>query len=317
MNGRLKNWHNGALLLLLALLACAAAAQAQDGPVEIEGFDLSVLDAKVADAAAKASASGQSSARAAAAAAYLERANVFYNAGRPVLYKLALGDLRRALRFQPDNAEARAKAEQITSIYQSMGRPVPANGEEGDRYNDPDARFQTKPSPINFPAGKPASTVLSENLRADVGYVYEFTAEAGRRVVAALTAKEGKAVLQIYKGRIEEASLVPSEETRWDGVIADAGQYLIKISPRDGPALYRLKVTVLADRSHSDRETHGFRNTHRRALRLRAGGLPRLPGDLARAATAAHASDVRDERHLGHLARRLHRHRGRGGQSRQ
>jgi hypothetical protein len=244
MNRRLKNWHSRALPLLLALLAFAAAARAQDGPIEIEGLDLSALDAKVADAAAKASAGGQSAERLAAAAAYLERANVFYNAERPALYKLALGDFRRALRFQPDNAEARAKAEQITSIYQAMKRPVPANGGEGDRYNDPAARFQTKPSQINFPAGKPVPMVLSEKLPAGVSYVYEFVADAGRHVVAELTTQEGKAVLQIYRGRVEEVSLVPSEETRWDGVVADAGQYLIKISPRDGPATYRLKVTV-------------------------------------------------------------------------
>src|SRR5215510_9702683 len=43
------------------------------------------------------------------------------------------------------------------------------------------------------------------------------------------------------------------------------------------------------------------------ALRLCAGGFPRLPGYLARAATAAHAFDVSHERHLGHLARRFDR----------
>ncbi|HYG82027.1 MAG TPA: hypothetical protein VD861_16635 [Pyrinomonadaceae bacterium] len=244
MNELLKNWP--ARLLPLILMACTltAAAQSHDGPVEVEGFDLSALDAEVAAAAARASAGGTSAERLAAAAAHLERANFFYNAGSPALYKHALGDFRRALRFQPDNAEALAKAEQITDIYRSLERPIPKYGGEGDPYNDPAARFQTKPSRINFAAGKPASTVLSEKLPAGVGYVYGLTAAAGQRVVAELTADEGEAVLHVYRGKVDAASLVPSEDAKWDGVISDAGQYLIKISPRDGTVTYRLRLTV-------------------------------------------------------------------------
>jgi hypothetical protein len=66
----------------------------------------------------------------AAASAYLERANVFYNAGNPSLYKFALRDFRLTLRYDPDNPEARAKQQQIVEIYQSMGRPVPELGNE-------------------------------------------------------------------------------------------------------------------------------------------------------------------------------------------
>ncbi|HEV2802974.1 MAG TPA: tetratricopeptide repeat protein [Pyrinomonadaceae bacterium] len=93
------------------------------------GIDTSVLDAKIEKAEAKAKASGASQVdKNAAAAAYLERGNVYRDAGQPVLYRYALGDYRRALRYQPDNAEAREKMNEIVSIYQGMGRPVPENG---------------------------------------------------------------------------------------------------------------------------------------------------------------------------------------------
>ncbi|HVF87119.1 MAG TPA: hypothetical protein VM866_05985 [Pyrinomonadaceae bacterium] len=89
------------------------------------------LDAKIEKAESKAKASGASEAdKLAAAAAYVERANVYRDAGQPVLYKFALGDYRRALRYQPSNEEARAKMDEIVGIYNSMGRPVPTNGNE-------------------------------------------------------------------------------------------------------------------------------------------------------------------------------------------
>ena len=95
------------------------------------GIDTAALDAKVEKAEAKAKAAGASQAdKLAAAAALLERGNIYRDAGQPALYKFALGDYRRALRYQPDNAEAREKMNEIVSIYQSMGRPVPENGNE-------------------------------------------------------------------------------------------------------------------------------------------------------------------------------------------
>lgn len=95
------------------------------------GPDTSALDKKVEQAEAKAKASNASEAdKRAASAAYLERANVFYNAGQPPLYKFALRDFRRALRYDPNNAEAREKQDQIVAIYQQMGRPVPDLGNE-------------------------------------------------------------------------------------------------------------------------------------------------------------------------------------------
>jgi hypothetical protein len=94
-------------------------------------IDTAIIDAKIEKAEAKAKAAGATQAdKLAAAAAYLERGNVYRDAGNPTLYKFALGDYRHALRYQPNNEEARAKMDEIVSIYQSMGRPVPQNGIE-------------------------------------------------------------------------------------------------------------------------------------------------------------------------------------------
>lgn len=93
--------------------------------------DTAALDKKVEEAEAKAKAPKATQAdKQAAAAAYLARGNVFYNAGNPTLYKFALRDFRRTLRYDPNNAEAQAKQEQIVAIYQSMKRPVPDLGNE-------------------------------------------------------------------------------------------------------------------------------------------------------------------------------------------
>jgi tetratricopeptide (TPR) repeat protein len=88
-------------------------------------------DARIEKAAAKADAPGASAAdRKAAAEAYLARGNVYRDAGNPRLYKFALGDYRRVLRYDPSNREAKEKMDEIVNIYQSMGRPVPTNGLE-------------------------------------------------------------------------------------------------------------------------------------------------------------------------------------------
>lgn len=94
-------------------------------------IDTSALDAKIVRAEAKAKAKNATQAdRLAAASAYMERADIFMNAGRPSLYKYALRDYRRVLRYQPDNQQARQGKETIEAIYQQMGRPVPALGNE-------------------------------------------------------------------------------------------------------------------------------------------------------------------------------------------
>lgn len=95
------------------------------------GPDTSALDKKIEQAESKAKAAKASETdKKAAAAAYVERANVFYNAGIPALYKFALRDFRLALRYDPGNEEAASKRDQIVQIYQQMGRPVPDLGNE-------------------------------------------------------------------------------------------------------------------------------------------------------------------------------------------
>lgn len=89
------------------------------------------LDAKIEKAEAKARAAGAGEAdKKAAAAAYFERANFFRDAGDPKLYRFALRDYRIGLRYDPSAKEPRARMDEIVSIYQSMGRPVPDLGNE-------------------------------------------------------------------------------------------------------------------------------------------------------------------------------------------
>jgi hypothetical protein len=67
------------------------------------------------------------SARLALARAYLARGNALKDARQ---YRQALGDYRRALRYDPDNDEARQWAATIIDILRSMGREVPTEGNE-------------------------------------------------------------------------------------------------------------------------------------------------------------------------------------------
>lgn len=108
-----------------------AASPPPGGGASAPGVDTKQLDTKIEQAEAKARAAGAGDAdKKAAAAAYVERGNIYYSAGAPALYKFALGDFRRALKYDPSNSEARAKMTQIVQIYESMGRPVPTNGLE-------------------------------------------------------------------------------------------------------------------------------------------------------------------------------------------
>jgi tetratricopeptide (TPR) repeat protein len=109
----------------------AAPAAASSGDADRALANTAEYDARIEKAAAKADASGATDAdKQAAAEAYLARGNVYRDAGNPRLYKFALGDYRRALRYDPANREAKEKMDEIVSIYQSMGRPVPTNGLE-------------------------------------------------------------------------------------------------------------------------------------------------------------------------------------------
>ncbi len=70
---------------------------------------------------------GDETTRTALAQAYLGRANALKDARQ---YRVALGDYRRALRYDPDNEEAQQMAALIVSILKEMDREVPAEGEE-------------------------------------------------------------------------------------------------------------------------------------------------------------------------------------------
>ncbi|MBD0327033.1 MAG: hypothetical protein ICV68_11410 [Pyrinomonadaceae bacterium] len=98
---------------------------------EQTGIDTSAQDAKIAQAEAKAKATNATQAdKLAAAAAYMERGDIFMQAGRPTLYKYALRDYRRTLRYQPDNRQAQDSINTIVAIYKQLGRPVPDLGNE-------------------------------------------------------------------------------------------------------------------------------------------------------------------------------------------
>lgn len=107
----------------------APSAPAAGGAASQASAPTTEFDAKVEKAEAKAKGAGASAAdRKAAADAYFERANYFFNAGNPTLYRYALRDYRVGLRYDSSNTEARGRMDEIVRIYQSMGRPVPDLG---------------------------------------------------------------------------------------------------------------------------------------------------------------------------------------------
>jgi hypothetical protein len=105
----------------------SAPAGASERP---SGVDTAALDTKIEKLEAKVKGGGTAADKKELAGVYLERANIYRDAGSPQLYKFALGDYRRVLKYDPANAEAKEKMDEIVSIYQSMGRPVPTNGLE-------------------------------------------------------------------------------------------------------------------------------------------------------------------------------------------
>jgi hypothetical protein len=123
---------NGSLPVATSHGSTGAAAPAQGPPRQGEApADTSAYDQKIKAAEAMANRKGASdSDKRALAAAYLERANYYYTAQQPQLYKFALGDFRRVLKYDPENEEARAKMDQIVEIYHQLGKPVPTNGLE-------------------------------------------------------------------------------------------------------------------------------------------------------------------------------------------
>ncbi len=93
-----------------------------------EPIDTSKHDAEIVKLEKQAQKSpGDETTRTALAQAYLARANALKDARQ---YRVALGDYRRALRYDPDNVEAQQMAAVIVSIMKEMNREVPVEGEE-------------------------------------------------------------------------------------------------------------------------------------------------------------------------------------------
>jgi tetratricopeptide (TPR) repeat protein len=93
-----------------------------------DAIDTSKLDEQVSNAETQAKKKpDDKAARAALAEAYLARAGALTKARQ---YRAALGDYRRTLKYDPDNADAQEMSATIIGILQQMGREVPKEGEE-------------------------------------------------------------------------------------------------------------------------------------------------------------------------------------------
>jgi tetratricopeptide (TPR) repeat protein len=92
-------------------------------PIDTSSFDTEiaraekVVKSKPDDTAAKKALSE----------AYFKRADALTKARQ---YASALGDYRRSLKYDPDNAQAKEWIDQIIEIYGSLGRESPPEGQE-------------------------------------------------------------------------------------------------------------------------------------------------------------------------------------------
>lgn len=93
-----------------------------------EAIDTAKLDSAIAaaEAAAKAKPADET-AKKAAGEAYFNRGMALTEARQ---YAAALGDFRRALKFDPNNADSKKWIDQITSIYTMLKKEAPKEGEE-------------------------------------------------------------------------------------------------------------------------------------------------------------------------------------------
>lgn len=92
-------------------------------PIDTTPFDTAVMSAEKALSAKPA----DPGAKKALAEAFLKRAVALTDARQ---YASALGDYRRTLKYDSTNAEAQQWIGQIISIYSSLGRTSPKEGEE-------------------------------------------------------------------------------------------------------------------------------------------------------------------------------------------
>ena len=92
-------------------------------PIDTKEFDASIAAAEKALAAKP----NDEAAQKALSAAYFKRADALTGARQ---YASALGDYRTAVKHDPTNADAKQWIDQIISIYSSIGRDYPKEGEE-------------------------------------------------------------------------------------------------------------------------------------------------------------------------------------------
>jgi tetratricopeptide (TPR) repeat protein len=237
-----------ALSVLFAVAFLFAAARAQTPDV-----DTSQYDARIREALAKVKRPNATDAdKRALAAAYLERANFYYNAGVPMLYKLALGDFRRVLRYDPNNQEAKEKLDMLVSIYNSIGRPVPANGsdpnddgltENGTTNNVINNRTTNTESArrIRFAPGSNQRTVRGAVARSSVER-YTINAQAGQKLTLRL--KEKGATFRLINARTKETLKDAANVMEWSSELPETGDYIIEISTSQAKTNYTLEVTL-------------------------------------------------------------------------
>ncbi|HEV2707013.1 MAG TPA: hypothetical protein VGV59_13890 [Pyrinomonadaceae bacterium] len=241
-----------AAVTLLFLLSHNLTAQ-MSATASISEIDTTALDAKITRAVARADAPAATRAdKKAAAKAYFERADIYRDAGNPRLYRFALGDYRRGLRYDPTNADARAKMDEIVSIYQSMRRPVPTNGlEEAATNASTSPQVSAEPASqnsqakrIRFRRGRNSATVTGAIVVGSAGDEYLIGARAGQRIALSITSPEKNAVFDLYKVRPEEPGEIVLEKQSWNGVLKEEGDYLIRVGSVRGNAGYTLRVTI-------------------------------------------------------------------------
>ena len=92
-------------------------------PIDTKEFDTSIATAEIA----LGKKPSNDTVKKALSAAYFKRAEALTGARQ---YASALGDYRRALKHDPSNAEAKEWIDRIISIYDSINRESPKEGEE-------------------------------------------------------------------------------------------------------------------------------------------------------------------------------------------
>ena len=110
-------------------------------------IDVSAMTAKIEKAEADYKAKpNDAKAKENLAAAYFERAFALTQAAQ---YRAALGDFRKGLKLNPNDSEAKAMHDQILSIFKSINREPPKEGEE--------------PAPLAFSGQKTAPPIATDS----------------------------------------------------------------------------------------------------------------------------------------------------------